>query len=137
MKLKYLDILQAQSALTKLNDIAELPILASLDIAIISNSIDQRVKAYQTAISKLYKDYSIKVSQENGQSKFECTLKDAVDEVKNENIIKCVDGINQLLDADAEELTFKKIKIPKEVNGKSIQLKPEILKPLVDFIEIS
>ena len=136
MKLKYLDILSVSTALKELNSIPDIPILASLDIAIISNTIDTRVKAYQMAISKLYKDLSVTVSQEGDNTKFECILKDASDEVKTANIKKAVEGINELLNADAEELTFKKIQLPKEVNGKTLQLKPEILKPLVEFIEV-
>ena len=140
MKLTNVDAIRAQGALARLMEL-DLPIRASLDTAIISNMVDVQVKAYQTVLGNVYKKYSIKAEpQENGTIQFVCTAEgeneEATRKVRTENLEAFIEKLNDLLEANTADMQFKKIQLPTEVDGKPLQVKPEILKSLVEFVEV-
>lgn len=142
MKLTNMEAIQAQGALARLMEL-DLPIKASLDTAIISNMVDVQVKAYQVVLSNIYKKYSItSESQEGGKGiQFVCSAEgeneEATNKLRTENLTAFIEKLNDLLDTNTQqEFTFEKIKLPQEVDGKPLQVKPEILKALVEFVEI-
>jgi len=130
MKLNNLEAIQAQQALVELSKRDDIPIRASLDIALISNLIDTQVKAYGVVLQNLYKKHSVKAEpNESGGVQFTCTLEGEAE--KQENLEAFSEKLNELLEAKTEDLVFKKIKLPD-----SITIKPEILKSLTEFVEI-
>jgi hypothetical protein len=130
MRLTNVEALMAQEALGKLNDL-DLPIKTSLDIAIISNMIEQETKSYGVVLQKLYKKHSvIGTPSEDGKSiSFECTLEG--EDEKAKNMQEFVDDMNELLESKTNELSFKPIKLPSDT-----KVKPDVLRPLVKFIEV-
>ena len=129
MKLTNLEALNASGALAKLME-KDLPIKASLDIAIISNIVDVQTKAYGVVLQTLYKKYSVKAEpNEKGGVQFTCTLEDETQ--KQENMEAFAEKLNDLLEANTADMQFKKIQLPEDIT-----IKPEILKSLVEFVEI-
>ena len=130
MKLTKLEAIQTQTALGELSKRDDIPIRASLDIALISNLIDTQVKAYGVVLQNLYKKYSVRAEpNESGGVQFTCTLEGEAE--KKENMEAFGEKLNDLLEAKTEDLVFKKIKLPD-----GITIKPGILKSLVEFVEI-
>ena len=136
MKLTNMEALQAQARLAELGARDDIPVRASLDIALISNQIDVQCKAYGVVLQNLYKKHSIKTKPlETGDVQFTCTAEgeneEATEKLRVENLEAFSEDFNKLLDAKTEDLTFKKIKLPD-----NITIKAEILKALVEFVEI-
>ena len=130
MKLTNMEALQAQAKLAELGAREDIPIRASLDIALISNMVDTQCKAYQVVLQNLFKKYSVKAEpREAGGVQFTCTLEGEAE--KQENVEAFAEKLNELLEAKTEDLSFKKIKLPDDIT-----IKPEILKSLVEFVEI-
>ena len=141
MKLTNEETIGAQEALSKLMGVG-LPIMVSLDIAIISKMVDERVKTFSLVRTPLYKKYSIKTEPGDveGTIRFMSTVKGDTEEetkkLQQENLEAFGDKFNELLQAKAEEFVFNKIKLPKEIDGKPLIIKPEILKAITGFIEV-
>ena len=136
MKLNNLEAIQAQQGLAELSKRDDIPIRASLDIALISNMIDVQVKAYGVVLQNLYNRYSIKTEPiEGGGVKFTCTAEadteEATEKLRTENLEAFSEKLNDLLEAKTGDLVFQKIKLPSD-----IKVKPEILKSLMEFVEI-
>lgn len=130
MKLNNMEALNASGALAKLMEM-DLPIKASLDIAIISNMVDVQTKAYQVVLQNLYKKYSVKAEpNESGGVQFTCTLEGEAE--KQENIEAFGEKLNDLLEANTADMSFKKIQLPSDIT-----IKPEILKSLTEFVEVA
>jgi len=135
MKLTNMEALQASGALARLMEM-DLPVKASLDIAIISNMVDVQTKAYGQVLQSLYKKYSIKAeSQEKGGVQFICTLEgeneEATAKLRQENLEAFSEKLNDLLEANTGDMQFKKIQLPSDIT-----IKPEILKALTEFVEV-
>ena len=130
MKLTNIEALNASGALKELSKRDDIPIRASLDIALISNLIDTQVKAYGVVLQNLYKKYSVRAEpNESGGVQFTCTLEGEAE--RQENMEAFGEKLNELLEAKTEDLSFKQIKLPE-----NITIKPEILKALTEFVEI-
>jgi hypothetical protein len=130
MKITNREALLAQAALSKLAEL-DLPVKISLDIAIISNMIDERVKVFGKVRDGIFKKYSIKVSKGDTEDSVKFESKVEGDDAKRENLDAFGDKFSDLLDAKTDDLVFRKIKLPSDVS-----VKPDVLKPLVDFIEV-
>ena len=142
MKLTNLEAIQAQTALGELSKRDDVPIRASLDVALISNIVDTQVKAYGVVMQILYKKYSIKAEKsETGGVKFNCIagiepkegeeLDEETAKLRQENLEAFGEKLTELLEAKTEDLSFTKIKLPD-----NITIKPEILKALTEFIVV-
>ena len=131
MKLTNFEALGAQQALSKLMTF-DLPVKVSLDIALISNMVDERVRVFNIVRNSLFKKYSIKTSSDGtkGVIKFESTVEG--NEQKKENLDAFMEKFNELLEAKTEDMIFKKIELPSD-----IVVKAEILKNLTEFIVIA
>jgi len=141
VKLTNMEALNASGALAKLMEM-DLPIKASLDIAIISNLVDVQTKAYGQVLQNLYKKYSVKAKpNESGGVQFTCFAgtepKDGekpdeeTAKLRQENTEAFAEKLNDLLEANTADMNFNKIKLPD-----NITIKPEILKSLTEFVEI-
>ena len=135
MKLTNMEALQAQAKLAELGAM-DLPIRASLDVALISNQIDVQCKAYGVVLQNLYKKYSIKAEPlETGGVQFVCSLegedKEATKKLEQENMVAFSEKFNDLLEANTADMSFKKIQLPSDIT-----IKPEILKALTEFVEV-
>jgi len=141
MKLTNMAVLQAQGALSKLMEL-DLPIKASIDVALISNTVDKQVQVFSRVRDKIFKDYSIKTEpgETEGSIKFACTTEgegeEATAKLRTDNLEAFSEKFNSLLEAKTEDMVFKKIQLPQEVNGKPFTVKPDILKSIMDFIEV-
>jgi len=141
VKLTNLEAIEAQNALAELSKREDIPIRASLDIALISNMIDTQVKAYGVVLQNLYKKYSIKAEPTETGTRFTCFAGtepkegEEVDEetakLRQENLQGFFEQLDDLLGQKTEDLVFKKIKLPD-----TISIKSEILKPLTQFVEV-
>ena len=130
MKLTNVEAIQAQGALKELGAREDIPIRASLDVALISNQIDTQVKAYGVVLQNLYKKYSVRAEpNESGGVQFTCTLEDETQ--KKESLEAFAEKLNDLLEANTGDLNFRKIKLPEDIT-----IKPETLKALTEFVEI-
>ena len=133
MKLTNSEVIQAQGALARLMEM-KLPVKVSLDIALISNTVDRQVKAFVAVRDRLYKDYSIITGQGDapGSVKFTCSDK----EKEEENLRSFQVEFNELLEAKTDDLIFKRIQLPSEVSGEPLQIEPSILVALTEFVEV-
>jgi len=136
-----MEAIQAQGALAELSKREDIPIRASLDIALISNLIGIQVKAYGVVLRNLYKKYSIKPEPIEGGTRFICfagtepkegeEMDAETQQVRQENLQSFFEQFDDLLGQKTEDLVLKKIKLPD-----TISIKPEILKPLIQFIGV-
>lgn len=141
MKLTNMEAIQAQWALARLAGRDDIPIKASLDIALISNMVDVQIKAYKTVLGNLFKKYSIKSeTKENGAVEFTCTAEGENEEgtkiLRAEKLEAFREKLNDLLEANTGDLVFTKVKLPTKFDGKELCIKSEILKPLTEFVEV-
>jgi len=171
-----MEVLHAQGALSRLIEL-DLPVKVSLDIALISNTVDVQAKAFGLVRDRLFKTYSIKTEAgdlegsvsflcieeievldkeakerhgvswldlrklDNGrklQNQMVADIPEVARVVKKqqENLEAFGDKFNSLLEAKTEDLIFKKIQLPLEINGKPLEVKPSILKALTEFVEV-
>ena len=141
MRVTNVEALQAQGALSKLLEL-DLPVLVSVDVALVSNLVDKQVGVFSRVRDKLFKDYSIKTEpgETEGSIKFSCTAKGENEEetkkLQSGNLETFGDKFNALLEAKTEDLDFRKIKLPKEIDGKPMLVKSSILKSLTEFVEV-
>ncbi len=142
MKLTNLEAMKAKEAMGELSKRDDIPIRASLDVALISNMVDAQVEAYGVVQQILYKKYSIKSERsESGGVKFtcfagilpekDCPVGEETAKLRQENLEAFGEKFKELLEAKTEDLSFTKIKLPD-----SITIKPEILKALTEFITV-
>ena len=136
MKLTNMEALQAQKALSGLMEL-DLPVKVSLDIALISNMVDEQVKAFSRVRDKLFNTYSIKTEPCNpdGSIKFVSTIEgeteEATGKLRAENLEAFGEKFSDLLEAKTGDLVFSKIQLPE-----GIIIKPSVLKALTGFVEI-
>lgn len=136
MRLTNIQAWEAQQALSKLMDM-DLPIKVSLDIALVSNLVDAQVNAFTKVRDNLFRKYAIKTSpgEAEGTVRFESQVKGETEEetgkLRQENLEAFMEKLTELMEAKTEDLVFKKIELPADIT-----IKPEILKPLTQFVEV-
>ena len=115
----------------------DLPIRVSFDVARLSNTIDEYVKAFAKVRDALIKNYKIKLSLvgKDGTTKFSTSIgEDRNDEVSKEQrekaLVEFSTKINELIDVETEDIQIT-LDLPT-----NIAIKPEILKPLLPFIKV-
>lgn len=136
MRLTNAELTQAHGALSRLMDM-DLPIMVSLDIALVSNLVEQRVKAFGMVRDQLLKTHHIQVKpgEQPNITILTCTLngetEEATEKIRAEAMQVFSEKFTALLEARTEDLLFKKIQLPKDIT-----IKPGILKALTDFVEV-
>ena len=141
MRLTNTEVIRAQEALSKLMEM-DLPVKVSLDIAIISNLVARQTRAFGMVRDRLFKTYSIQTpkGETEGSIRLESAVKGETEEetvkLKQENMEAFLEKFNNLLEAKTEDLQFKSIQLPKEIDGKPLQIKPSILAALTEFVEV-
>ena len=128
MKLTNSEALQAQQALTKLQEV-KLPIKASIDIALLMNTIEAQIKAFGMVRDKLYKTYSIK--DEPGEVEGTIRFTSTEEGKEEENLQSFMEEFSELLETKTEDFSASKIKLPD-----SLEIEPSILKPLTKLVEV-
>ena len=114
-----------------------LPVKASLEIALLACAIEKQVNACIKVRDTLISNYKIKlgVGDQEGTVKFSTTVTGADSEetqkLKDTAIAEFTAKVNELMETETEDIP-EKIHLPNDIT-----IKPEILKPLVPFIVIS
>jgi len=142
MRLTNVKLMEAQGALAKLMEL-DLPIMASLNIALVSNTVDQEVKAFAMVRDKIFKDCQVKAEpgEVAGTVNFRCTAgtepvkgeepDEATKKLRQEKLETFAEKFNELMEARTDDMKFAKIQLPSD-----LKIKPEILKSLTEFVEI-
>ena len=104
----------------------ELPVKVSWALAKLSNKLAESHRAIETVRNGLIQRYGEK-DKENPNN--------VLIKPESENFPKFVKDAEELFLQEVE-IDFEKIKLPEEVDGKPLTLKPSLLAPLVKFIEI-
>lgn len=132
MRLTNSEAVQVHSSFNRLMEI-KLPVKVSLDIALLLKQLEGLVNAFVLVRDKLFKTYSIETKQnEDGSINFTSTEKGK----EQENVKNFASEFNELLEAKTEDTNFIKIKLPKEIDGKPLQIEPSILVALTKFVEV-
>jgi len=123
MKLENGEIFTAVNALNDLYE-KEWPVRVSLALAKLSRKLQEPFKAIEQVREGLLKKHGT-VDEKGGTS-----IKP-----EDENWSKFAEDFNELM-SQTTELVFDKVKLPEEVDGKPVVIKPSLLVPLEKFIEI-
>lgn len=124
-----MELLNAEifGAVNALNTIFEmdLPVRTSLSLAKLLGKLSEPFQAIEKTRTGLVTKYGIQ------------NIKTNQVEVKpgDENFPKFVEEYNELMDQKTEFI-FDIVKLPQEINGKLLIIKPAILIPLTKFVEI-
>ncbi len=131
MKLTNRQALEAQVALGSLISM-NLPVKTSIEVANLSAVIDSQVFAFGKVRDSLIKNYKVKlhIGEKEGTVEFE-TQMEGEDKEKEAAIIEFMNKVNELMVADGEDIRVRKIKLPN-----NIAIKPDVIKPLLSFIEM-
>lgn len=135
MKITNNEAIQIQQALVKLNEI-DLPVKASMDIAILTGIIEGQVKAFSMARTKIFKQYAIKAEPGVAEGTVRFVSTKETDAEKQADLENFMSEFNNLVEETGQEFEFGKITIPQEFNGKPVAIKGNILAPLLKFVEI-
>jgi hypothetical protein len=101
----------------------DLPVRVAWQFALLSGELAKSFEAFQSTKDGLIRKYG----EANGSNV-------SIDQ-SNPNWNEFATAINELLDQEVE-VTFDKIVLPQRVNGKELEIKPEILLALVDFVSV-
>lgn len=114
----------------------DIPVKYSMEIARLSVAVDKQVDAFRKVRDTLISNYQIKVeSLDEGRNKITSTLKGEDDEntiqIRDEALKLFSDKVNELITLEGDDIT-NKFHIPDD-----IKIQPELLKPLLDFVEFN
>ena len=137
MKITYNQAVDAQKALVELNNIP-LPVKVGLEIARLSNALDEEVKVFIQERTKLIKDYQIEPSHGEDEGMFTFITKvegktpKETKKLKESNLRTFADNMKELLESETKDIGKFRITIPDDV-----KLKPKTLKAIAGFIGVS
>ena len=123
MKLENGEIFTAVNALDDLYE-KEWPVRVSLSLAKLARKLQEPFKAIEQVREGLLKKHGTP----NEMGRVSIKPEDA-------SWAKFAIGFNELM-SQTTELVFDKVKLPEEVDGKPVVIKPSLLVPLEKFIEI-
>ena len=127
MKLNNGEIFNAWEPLQKLAG-KELPVKASLGLARITNRLREQYNSIELVRRGLIRKYG-KADKDNPQQ--------IAVRQDSEEYPKFAAEVVELMNQEADEVVFERVKLPEEVDGKTLQIKPEILIPLEGkFVEV-
>ncbi len=126
------EVVEAHASFTRLMEV-KLPVKVSLDIALLLKQLEGLVSAFALVRDRLFKTYSIETEQKEDGS---ISFKSANKEDGRKDIEDFASEFEELLGAKTEETNFVKIKLPKEIDGKPLQIEPSILVALTKFVEV-
>lgn len=125
MKLTNGEILNAKEPLTRLME-QKFPVKVSFGLARLSNKLQDPLKAIEDVRNGLIRTYGEK-DPENSQNISVLP--------ESKNFQKFIEEMNELL-AQEVEVVFDKVKLPEEVDGKPLEIEPNILMALEKFMEV-
>jgi len=104
-----------------------LPIKTSLEVALLSTELDKQVAAFQRVRDSLIKNYQIKVvaGGREGTVTFETSNVN-----KEKSLMEFTDKVNELFDTETQDINVK-LHLPG-----NIDIRPDVLKPILPFIEL-
>ena len=128
MKVKNGEIANSVESLNILSGM-ELPVKTSLQVAKLVNKLGGPVKEINSVRQGLIKKYGITFEKnEDGST--------AIKSEVEGNVLKFVTEIEELAILETE-IVVDKIKLPTEVDGKSLEIKPSVLVTLEKFIDVA
>ncbi len=127
MKLKNGEIINSVEALNILSGM-ELPVKASLQVAKLVSKLSVSVNEINGVRQGLVKKYGITSEEDEAGIR---TLKSETEG----NVLKFTTEMNELFDLEAE-IVVDKVKLPQEVDGKALEIKPSVLVALEKFIDV-
>jgi len=104
----------------------KLPVKVSYNLAKLANKLNEELKTIEGVRDGLIRRYG-EPKKDNPQQ--------IVVSPEGENFEKFVAEMNELLDQKTE-VVISKVKLPEEVDGKPLEIKPAILMALEKFIEV-
>lgn len=125
MKLLNGEIFNAREPLQKLLG-KELPVKVSYGLAKLANKLQEQLKVLDDVRNGLVKKYGEPDKENPGQIS-----------VKQDsgNFEKFVAEVTELMNQEVE-VVIEKVKLPQEVDGKPLQIEPNILMALMQFVEV-
>ena len=128
MKVKNGEIANSVESLNILSGM-ELPVKTSLQVAKLVNKLSVPVQEINSVRQGLVKKYGITFEKnEDGST--------AIKSEVEGNVLKFVTEIEELAILETE-IVVDKIKLPTEVDGKSLEIKPSVLVTLEKFIDVA
>jgi len=137
MNLTYEQCLEAKKVLSDLMD-TDLPVKIGLDIARLSNIIDEEAKIYAKAAKSLIKNYEVKPTHSEGSMvSFTSDVigknDDETRDLKKQKLLEWTEKMTTLLESTTKDINVEKIQIPADM----LSLSMRKLKPIADFIEVT
>ncbi len=129
MKITNKQAVEAQQAIMSLLGL-DLPVKVSLEIAKLSVNVDKQVAAFTKVRDSLIQNYQIKVSAGDTAGKMVFSTNITGEKEKEVALLEFMSKVNELVDSETDDISGA-IHLPDGIN-----IKPEILKPLVQFIEM-
>ena len=124
MELLYMEIFGAVNSLNKIFEM-DLPVRTSLALAKLLGKLAEPFQEVEKTRTRLVTKYGTHDSITN-QTKVESD---------SENFPKFVEEYGVLM-GQKTEVIFDIVKLPQEVNGKPLMIKPAVMAPLTKFIEV-
>lgn len=132
MKVTNDELANTVGALNKLIDI-KWPVTTSLEIVKLASQLQVPLTEINIVRQGLVKTYGITFEQDEMGT----TIKSTVKGKETENVLKYITEAGKLGEIVAELKVGSKIKLPRKVDGKPLQIEPSILISLEKFIEIA
>ena len=127
MKVKNVEIVNSVESLNILAGM-ELPVKTSLQVAKLISKLSVPINEINSVRQGLIKKYGITFEKnEDGST--------AIKSETEGNVLKFVTEIEELANLEAE-IVVDKIKLPTEVDGKPLEIKPSVLVRLEKFIDV-
>ena len=127
---KAIDVQKALGSLMPLN----LTMKASMEIALLADSVEKQVFACAKVRDQLIKNYKIKIGlgDKEGEVKFSSTI-DGKDDaetlsLREKALNEFVDKINELMETEGNDIEYR-IQLP------DMNIQPDVLKPLIGFLK--
>ena len=116
----------------------ELPVKTSLAIASLSHAIDKQVAVFTMTRDALVKNYAIKAERGDTDSSvhFKCTAQgeseDETQELREQSLDSFMTKFGELMSVEGDDIACETIKLPE-----TMSVKPQVIKPLIGFVEIA
>ena len=132
MKLTNAEIASTVGALNKLTGM-KWPVTTSLEIVKLAGKLQVPLSEMGIVRQGLVRTYGITVEKDGMGT----TIKSDIKGKEAENVLKYMAEVGKLGEIVTEVKVGKKIKLPRKVEGKPLQIEPSILIALEKFIEVA
>lgn len=110
------------------------PVKCAWQIALLAGELSRSLNAIEDFKNRLVRKYGV---VKDGQLSISPKIKNDKDaEEDNPNWLEFVAKMNELLN-ESVEIDFEIIELPQQANGLDLQIKPEVLLALLDFVTVA